>query len=105
MLWTKRQACTVRELPPSSFVIDPDRAALAASKTTPCRGRIEADHMGARGVGQKAGDETVAPMCTGHHGERTDHKATFFFLNQNELRMWRAEAIARNQTAWSQRHG
>lgn len=107
MLWTKKQPCMVRELPPHDF------AATAMSKllfardivltATPCCGPVEADHMGERGIGQKASDDTVVPMCQRHHRERHDHTGCFRPLNKQELRAWRAGAIARNQAAWRNR--
>ena len=101
MRWTKRCPCMVRELPPFLFVGDAARA--AEYKLTPCSGRVEADHMGERGMGQKADDSTVVPMCRGHHGERHDHKGVFHVLTKPELRAWRAQAIERSQAAWSNR--
>lgn len=101
MLWTKRQPCMVRELPPFLFVGTPEQA--AQYKATPCSGRVEADHMGERGMGQKADDSTVVPMCKHHHAERHNHKGVFFTLTKPELRAWRAQAIERAQAAWSKR--
>ena len=47
-----------------------------------CSGRIEAMHLGTRGRGQKAPDETAAPGCIGAHrtGRKSLHKGekTFF---------------------------
>jgi hypothetical protein len=101
MLFVKRLACTVRDLSPISFITDPARA--AAAKITLCSGPVEADHMGARGIGQKAEDDTCAPVCQGHHSERHAHAGEFFQLNREELRAWRAEAIERARAAWRQR--
>ena len=90
MGWVKKQTCMVRELPPSDV-------------KTFCSGPIEADHMGARGIGQKADDKTCVPMCRGHHGERHAHAGTFKPLQRTELRAWRTEAITRTQAAWEKR--
>lgn len=92
MRWVKRQPCFVRVLPP-----------LAGDLGTPCCGRVEADHMGARGFGQKADDKTCVPMCHRHHSERTTHRGTFWPLTQPELRAWRARAIEHTQAEWERR--
>lgn len=91
MKWVKRQPCAVRADPP-----DPDRM-------TPCTGRVEADHLGERGLGQKASDDTCAPLCSQHHRERTDHAGAFFNLTRDQLRLWRARALHRTTVAWAMR--
>ena len=90
MTWVRRQPCIMRELPASDVL-------------TFCSGPVEADHMGARGLGQKADDGTCVPMCRGHHRERTDHAGTFRPLTRDELRAWRAVVIERTQDAWRNR--
>ena len=99
MLWVKRQPCIVRELPPA-HAVKIGEFWDSEVKLTPCRGPVEADHMGARGIGQKADDSTCVPMCQGHHSERHAHAGTFFHLTRDELRAWRTEAINRTQAAW-----
>lgn len=96
MGFVKKQPCIVRSHPPTA-------AAIGGHHATPCFGRVEADHMGARGIGQKAADDTTVPMCQQHHLERTTHCGTFKHLTQQELRIWRADAIAFTQHAWSNR--
>lgn len=101
MGFVKQQPCIVRELPPFLFL---DSAASAAKyKATPCSAVVEADHAGSRGIGQKAADNTCIPLCSSHHSQRTNHTGVFWLLDQQELRAWRAEAIARTQAAWSNR--
>lgn len=90
MGFVKRQPCIVRTMPPSDV-------------HTFCRGRVEADHLGVRGMGQKANDRTCAPLCEGHHRERHDHAGTFRPLTKAELRDWRARAIEHTQTEWGNR--
>lgn len=90
MGWVRLRVCSVRVEPP-----DPNRA------PTPCNGPVEADHMGAHGLGQKADDNTCAPLCQQHHRERTDHSGSFRHLTRDEARAWRARAIERTQAAWS----
>lgn len=87
MRLVKRLPCSVRVDPP-----DPQRR-------TPCRGRVEADHMGERGLGQKADDRTCAPMCEAHHRERTAHSGAFRDLTRDQVRVWRARAIAHTASA------
>lgn len=94
MLFVKTLLCSVEEERP-----DPDVT------PTPCRGVIEADHMGERGIGQKADDSTCAPMCTGHHRERHDHCGSFKYCTKEQLRGWRKRAIARTQVLWGERNG
>jgi hypothetical protein len=101
MGWVKTRPCIAIALPPFLFIGHPARAALY--KTTPCEGCIEADHAGARGIGQKAADDTCIPLCSSHHSQRTNHTGVFWQLNQQELRAWRAQAIERTQAAWENR--
>lgn len=101
MGWVKRQVCMVSILAPMLFM----RAGkiLGLKTTSRCSGPIEADHMGARGMGQKADDRTCVPMCSNHHRERHAHAGTFFHLNRDEMRAWRTEAIAITQAGWENR--
>lgn len=86
MLFVKTMICSVIAIPPPW---------ISVWEITPCSGVIEADHMGARGVGRKAPDDTCAPLCTGHHRERTDHTGTFKHVTKAEEREWREVAIER----------
>lgn len=47
------------------------------SFTRSCEGRVEVDHVGRRGLGQKSSDRETIPLCTKHHGERTDYRGYF----------------------------
>lgn len=47
-------------------------------RVTLCGGRVQADHMGKRGLGQKAADRTCVGVCQNHHQERTDYRGTFY---------------------------
>lgn len=95
MGWIKAtQLCSVIEEWPDKSV-----------RPTDCEGEIEADHMGERGLGRKADDDTCAPMCTGHHRERTDHAGTFKHIDRETERGWRARAINRTQTLYAEQHG
>lgn len=96
MRWVRHQPCILR-------VICPFLSMPVGFATTPCSGPVEADHMGERGIGQKADDRTCVPMCRNHHRERTDHMRTFRPLTRDELRAWRAAAIEHTQAAWRNR--
>lgn len=82
MLFVKTLPCAVRDGVPW------------ATHHTPCSSVVEADHAGARGVGRKASDDTVIPLCSQHHRERTDHSGTFKHATQAELREWLSKQIA-----------
>lgn len=82
MGWIKQQSCIVRQF-----------AVVMKSPTTPCRGDIEADHMGERGLGRKAPDSTCVPICSGHHRERTDFSGAFKTFTQMDMRSFVASAI------------
>lgn len=62
----------------------------------PCSGEVEADHAGERGLGQKSDDNTVVPLCTGHHRDRTDGRG-YFNRPREENRHWCRLTIARTQ--------
>ena len=64
---------------------------------TPCTGRVQADHLGRRALGTKAHDTTCAPMCEGHHGERTDYKGIFKGWKAENMRDWCDWAIRRTR--------
>lgn len=101
MLWVKTRPCIVREIAPHLFM--QRFPGIGARRATPCSGPVEADHMGARGMGQKADDRTCVPCCRHHHGARHAHAADFYPLTRDELRAWRTAAIERTQAAWENR--
>jgi hypothetical protein len=101
MGFVKTRPCIVRELAPFLFLSTPEQA--SRFKATPCSGVVEADHAGARGIGQKADDRTCIPLCSSHHSQRTNHTGVFWLMTQHELRAWRARAIELTQAAWSNR--
>lgn len=53
-----------------------------------CWGRTQADHAGARGLGVKAPDNTCIPLCTKHHGNRTDYTGYFKGWQGAAMRQW-----------------
>ncbi len=103
MRFVKKLPCFVRVLSPIALASEMRPILVSLAVVTPCRGRVEADHMGERGIGQKADDRTCAPLCSGHHGERHAHAGTFKHLTRDELRAWRARAIQHTQQAWEKR--
>lgn len=73
-------------------------ALAGVAEAGPCSGPIEADHMGERGLGQKAPDNTCGPLCSGHHRDRTDG-CGYFNRPREENRHWCRLTIARTQHA------
>jgi hypothetical protein len=57
-------------------------------RVTLCGGHVQADHMGKRGLGQKADDRTCAPMCEHHHAERTDYRGVFYGFRGMTMRVF-----------------
>jgi hypothetical protein len=92
MLFVKSLTCAVSRMPP-----DPHRVTACS------RGPSEADHLGSRGIGQKADDRTCGPMCSQHHRERTDHSGCFRDLDQAALRLWRARVIEDTTKRWTRK--
>ena len=103
MGFVRKLPCIMRSLPVVAFVQTLERRLDLLDKWTMCRGSVEADHMGARGIGQKADDRTCVPLCSHHHRARTDHSFEFKHMTRDELRAWRAAAIERTQEAWRNR--
>lgn len=67
---------------------------------SPCDGRMEADHAGARGGAPDAGpaqrktdDTTCIPACHGHHGERTDSRGYYKGWGAAKMRAFCDEKI------------
>ncbi len=63
-------------------------AAQSIPEATPCQGRIEADHMGRRGIGQKCPDDETGPLCSRHHAERGSFAGMFRHWTQPKMRQW-----------------
>jgi len=62
-----------------------------------CSGHVEADHAGRRGTGQKCSDLEVISLCKQHHQQRADFSGPFRSWNQEQMRVWLAEQIAKTQ--------
>lgn len=80
----RKLGCIVRRMPPTEAI-------------TPCTGKVEADHAGARGLGQKSDDRECIALCEQHHRERTDHAGAFKALDRLAARAWKLDAIAATQ--------
>lgn len=91
MLFVKKLPCAVEQI----LYFDSPRTVVAL-----CTGRVQADHAGCRGLGQKADDRTCIPMCEKHHNARTDFAGAFKGWTQREMRDFLAEAIKRTQQAY-----
>jgi hypothetical protein len=74
---------------------------LMPTHVTPCGGRVQADHLGVRPYGWKAGDTTCAAMCERHHRERTDAQSArngiFADFTAEQMREWCDWAIRRTR--------
>jgi len=75
------------------------RLACAARTLGPCSGRIEADHVGPRGIGQKSDDRLTIPLCAQHHVDRTNFCGVFRDYDQKAMRLFVAKALVETQIA------
>lgn len=66
-----------------------------------CSRIVEADHMGARGLGRKADDTTCAPLCSTHHRHRTDFAGAFRDFDREAMRRFCDVAITWTHHAWA----
>ncbi len=87
-VFVKSQRCIVSHFAEYAAAIDPARP-----KQTPCGGVIEADHLGPHGLSHKGEDRLVAPICTQHHRERTDHSGAFRDFDREDMRDFVSIAI------------
>lgn len=62
LAWVRTQPCALRDF---------------TDAAGPCRGRVEANHLGKRPYGRKADDTTAAPFCQAHHQDWTDGRGFF----------------------------
>lgn len=103
MLWVKKQPCAVRAMmrprTPARVVSLP--AAIGTAHDTVvallCYGRVQADHAGRRGIGQKADDKTCIPLCEKHHAARNDFTGMFKTWDQAMMRTWLAKQVEETQ--------
>jgi hypothetical protein len=69
---------------------------------TPCQGRLDPDHAGRRGYGQKAPDRTCIPLCRRHHRERDAFAGTFRTFDHGAMRFWLDSMITRYQAMYEE---
>ena len=83
----------------TSWMLEVKRLTCAAFSIAghTCSGPIEADHAGPRGLGQKAHDATVIPLCTQGHRERTDFSGPFRSWNQSKMHDWLVGRVLQTQ--------
>lgn len=86
MAFVRRQPCAARSL---------DGA---------CDGRVQADHAGRRGMGQKADDRTCIPLCRRHHQCRGDFAGPFKGWNQDQMRQWLERMVIKTSHEFSVQH-
>lgn len=70
-----------------------------------CGGRVEADHAGRRGIGQKADDRSCIALCHRHHVWRTNFAGPFKEWDQMRMREWLAIEIVRHNHEYTTTHG
>src|SRR5574342_234692 len=82
---------------------DPDY--LRQVRTLPCAAPgcttrpVQAHHAGARGLGQKASDDTCIPLCERHHESWHSVRAPFDVMGRLGRRVWAATAIEATRAA------
>jgi hypothetical protein len=59
-----------------------------------CAGPTEAHHAGERAGWRKAPDDTVVPLCSGHHRALTDRTGCFSGWPKGALKKWELAAVA-----------
>lgn len=70
-----------------------------------CTGRIEAHHMGVRGIGQKADDTTCVPLCTGAHRAWHDCNGPFAGWARDERHVFAELTIGATRAAYARSQG
>lgn len=91
MAWCKTLPCAVVKLD----VLEGPAGRLG--RMLLCDGPVEAHHAGEHGVGQKAPDDTVVPLCVLHHKELTDRRGCFAGWPPHALKEWELALIERYQ--------
>lgn len=97
MLWTKHQPCAVGSLIGVELWLSPVPPGR-------CSGPVEAHHAGVRGVGQKATDDTVIPLCAGHHRALTDRAGAFAGWPRGAVKRWEMAMVALYQERYRLEH-
>lgn len=58
------------------------------SFTGTCEGKVQVDHAGKHGLGEKCPDDQTIPLCKKHHGQKTDYRGYFKDWTGGALRVW-----------------
>lgn len=66
-----------------------------------CQRGIEAHHAGERGIGQKAPDNTVIPLCDHHHDALTDRRGIFGGWPHHAVKLWELGQIDHYQRVYA----
>jgi hypothetical protein len=75
--WVRRQPCCARTLIGHR-----------------CDGRVEGDHVGRRGLGQKCDDAAMVALCQLGHQHRDAFHGCFREWDQGQMRRWLADQVA-----------
>lgn len=83
-------------------------AFLTFVRDLPCcfcssRVKVEAHHMGERGLGQKASDNTAVPLCRPCHGAWHDASGPFKNWGKYNRALWADFMVGKVQAAWEMR--
>jgi hypothetical protein len=89
MAWCKLQPCLLRDV---------DGAGECEGWVI---GVVDADHAGARAGFHRADDDTVIPLCSRHHRDRTESRGYFATLSKPERVEWRMRAIEAMQAKYA----
>jgi hypothetical protein len=63
----------------------------------PCRGDVEADHVGERPQGRKCDDTETIPICQLHHAQRHHRSGYFKDFDKVTMRAWCARMGAQTR--------
>lgn len=95
MEWCKTLPCDLGLWPdPTAYTLWPEGSRRLIGY---CDGVTEAHHAGVHGVGQKAPDDTVIPLCQHHHQCLTDRRECFAGWPHGSLKTWELAAIEKYQ--------
>lgn len=70
-----------------------------------CRWPIEADHLGEHGMGNKASDQSCAPICSRHHRDRHERRGFFKGWSKERMREWCDSTSSEYWARWLARQG
>jgi hypothetical protein len=92
MLWVKSLPCCAYTGPWPAMLI------------WPCEGVVEADHAGGgSGMGRKADDSTVIPLCQRHHRSPGLEHLVYGHVPHGTVRRWKAERAEHYRKLYDER--